>query len=173
MLALMPAASLSAARFALVVTTLALGSGAGAAEDPEARVTLDAREADVHAIVGALAKAAGFQAVFDPGIACRLTLSVRELPWIRVLKASVDACGLGYEEDGSVVRIATRARLASEAEQRRRLADETSRNRSRRLELFRLSYARAREVAPLLKAFLSEQGQVVWDERSNTLIIID
>ncbi len=169
----MLARSLGAARFALIMTMSAVGPGAAAAEEPEARVTLDAREADIHAIAGALGKVSGSQVVFDPGIACRLTLSVRALTWIKVLKASLDACGLGYEEDGNVVRIATRARLASEAEQRRRLADEAGRNRPRHLELFRLSYARAREIAPLLKAYLSEQGQVVWDDRSNTLIIID
>ena len=37
----------------------------------------------------------------------------------------------------------------------------------------RLSYARAQELAPIVKRFLSPRGEVVYDTRTNTLIIID
>ncbi len=42
-----------------------------------------------------------------------------------------------------------------------------------RVERFRLSYARAQELAPLVKKLLSERGEIVVDARTNTLIVID
>jgi type II secretory pathway component HofQ len=37
----------------------------------------------------------------------------------------------------------------------------------------RLAYAKARELAPVLSKFLSARGSVVFDERTNTLIVTD
>jgi type IV pilus assembly protein PilQ len=139
----------------------------------EARITLDVKDAEVHDIVRALAEVAGFQAVFDPDLTCRLTLNVRETRWGQVLDSVLNACALGYEEEGTVMRIARRSQIAMEAADRRRLAEIKQQTRSRRVERFRLSYARAREMAPIVKRFLSARGEVVHDERTNTLIIID
>jgi type IV pilus assembly protein PilQ len=159
---------------AVACAALVSASLAPAADDvPEARVTLDVKDADIHDVVGALADVAGLQVVFDPGVVCTFTVSVREAPWLKTLQASLGACRLGYEAEGSVVRIATRETLTREAVERRRLAEEERRGRADRMALFRLSYARAREMAPLLKKYLSERGQVVYDERTNTLIILD
>jgi type II secretory pathway component HofQ len=90
-----------------------------------------------------------------------------------VLEATLNACGLAYEEEGSVVRVATRARLTAEATDRRRLAEMRSQRPAGRVALFRLSYARARDVAPLVRKHLSHRSQVIYDERTNTLIIAD
>ena len=56
---------------------------------------------------------------------------------------------------------------------RRRLAEEKRLSGPLRAERFRLSYARAAEVAPLVKRFLSPRGEVALDERTNTLYVID
>jgi type II secretory pathway component GspD/PulD (secretin) len=159
----------------LMLAAIALGGSAASrpAGAMEAGVTLDVRDADIHEIVGALLEVPGLQVVFDPGLSCRLTISVKALSWVKVLEESLDACALGYEEDGRVVRIATRARFTQEAADRRRLEEQAPATRPRRLALFRLSYARARELAPLIKSRLSPGGDAVYDERSNTLIIRD
>jgi len=156
----------------LIGALMAAGLAGHAAEAPEAHVALDVKEAAIRDVLSALAEAADVQVVLDPGTACRLTLSVRALPWRKVLEATLNACGLAYEEEGRVVRVATRARLTAEAADRRRLAATTSRP-SGRIALFRLSYARAREVAPLVQKHLSDRSRVIYDERTNTLIIAD
>ena len=159
---------------AALVAALSLpGPCTGAADAPEARVSLDVRDADVHEITSALLEVSDLQGVFDPGIACRLTLRVHELSWLKALRATLDACGLGYEEEGTVVRITTRERLRSETAERRRLAELKQATRSNRVVRLRLSYARAREMAPLLKRLLSPHADVAYDDRTNTLIIID
>ena len=163
------AGGITVACAALVGASLAVAADV----TPEARVTLDVKDADIHEVVGALADVAGFQVVFDPGVTCKFTISVKQAPWLKTLQASLGACRLGYEAEGTVVRIATRETLTREATERRQLAEEERRTRADRITLFRLSYARAREMAPLLKKYLSERGEVVYDERTNTLIILD
>ena len=139
----------------------------------EALVALDVKEAPVGDIVGALAEAGGFQAVFDPGLTCRLTVKLVGASYVEALENVLKACGLAYEVAGNVVRVATRARLLQEQADRRRLAEAQRDAAPRREARLRLSYARAAQVAPLLKRFLSPRAEVAFDERTNTLIIID
>jgi type IV pilus assembly protein PilQ len=147
--------------------------GAGTHASAEARISLDVKDADVVDIVRVLSDVAGFQVVFDPGISCRLTLKLREVRWSAALDASLRSCGLARDEDGGVVRIAPASRLAAEAEDERRLREARSASREPQVATFRLSYARAQEMAPLVKRLLSPRGDVVYDVRTNTLIVID
>jgi type IV pilus assembly protein PilQ len=80
---------------------------------------------------------------------------------------------LAREEEGGIVRIAPASRLAAEAEDERRLREARSTSREPQVTTFRLSYARAQEMAPLVKRLLSPRGDVVYDTRTNTLIVID
>jgi len=59
-----------------------------------------------------------------------------------------------------------------EAAARRRLQEERGQGGPARLETFRLSYARAEAMAPLVRSRLSPRSQVTWDSRTNTLIVI-
>jgi type II secretory pathway component GspD/PulD (secretin) len=71
-----------------------------------------------------------------------------------------------------VVRLMS-ATLAAEHAERRRLADERRSARPMATATLRLSYARAAELAPLLERYLSPQGRVSYDARTNTLFISD
>jgi type IV pilus assembly protein PilQ len=155
----------------LVLAALALGSGARG-EEREARVSLDLKDAPVVDIVGVLAEVGGFQAVFDPGIACRLTMKVNEARWRSVLDTALSACGLGREDEGDILRIATVSKLRQEAEARRKLDEERRTAPVGRVESFRLSYARAQEMASLLQRTLPATARVTYDARTNTLILI-
>ncbi|PYQ18536.1 MAG: hypothetical protein DMF81_24640 [Acidobacteria bacterium] len=53
------------------------------------------------------------------------------------------------------------------------MAEEQKLNRPLHTVRYRLSYAKAAELAPLIKKFLSPRGEVVVDARTNTLIITD
>jgi type IV pilus assembly protein PilQ len=139
----------------------------------EARVSLDLKDAAVVDIVAALAEVGRFQVVFDPGTSCSLTLNLHEVSWLTALDTVVRACRLGFEEDGKVLRVASVDRLRSEAQDRRRLNDERGQSRPHTVTSFRLSYAKASEMAPILKRLLAPRGDVVFDARTNTLLIVD
>ena len=143
-----------------------------AAASGEARVSLDAKDAPVQDVVALLAELGDFQVVFDPDTQCRLTLKLHEARWQTVLQTTLRACGLGQEEAAGVLRVAKASRLAEEAAARRRLDEERAAGGPDRLALFRLSYARAESLAPLLKSRLPPGSAVTWDSRTNTLIVV-
>jgi protein transport protein HofQ len=148
-----------------------LGGTAVRAEEVEAGVNLDLKEAPVTRIVDLLVTLGGFQAVFDPGVDCKLTLNMHDVPWRTALDTSLRACRLGIDEEAGVLRIAPLAKLQQEASARELLNEERGRAPAGRLELFRLSYARAETMAPLLKSLIGPEGQVSVDARTNTLIV--
>jgi type IV pilus assembly protein PilQ len=139
-------------------------------DESEARVSMDVKDAPIESIVRLLVELGGRQVVFDRGLDCHLTLKLNEVPWLTVLETTLGACGLGYQAEADVLWVATTDRLRQEAESRRRLK-EARRTSGDSLAVYRLSYARAEKMAPLLQRFLDPGGEVTVDPRTNTLII--
>jgi type IV pilus assembly protein PilQ len=106
-------------------------------------------------------------------VSCKLTLKLNQVPWPSVLSVGLKVCGLGQDSEGGIVRIAPVARLTAEHAAQRRLEEEKSLSGPLKTTTYRLSYARAQELAPLVKKFLSPRGEVHFDPRTNTLIIRD
>ena len=139
----------------------------------EALISIDFKDADIVDVVRLMSEVAQFQVVVDPGVSCKLTLKLKEVPWDTALELGLRVCGLGQEMDNGIVRVAPVAKLTAEHQARRQLAEAQKLNRPLRTVRYTLSYARAAELAPLIKKFLSARGDVVFDARTNTLIITD
>lgn len=139
----------------------------------EARISVDFKDADVLDIVRLMAELGNFQVVAHPGISCKLTLKLKEVPLDTAFDLTLKTCGLGYEEASGIYRIAPTATLTAEHAAARKLADEQRLDRPLKTRIYRLSYARAAEMAPLVKKFLSPRGEVIFDARTNTLIVTD
>jgi type IV pilus assembly protein PilQ len=155
----------------VLVLVLLAGLVVGAGER-DTQVALDVKDASVTDIVSALAEAGGYQPVFDPGLSCRLTLKLNGAAYAQAFETVLRACGLAWEGEGNVVRIAKAGTLLREAADRRRLQEAKGASRPRQQTVLRLSYARAAEMAPLLKRYLAKDAEVAFDERTNTLILI-
>jgi type II secretory pathway component HofQ len=166
------------------VTTLALAVLALAATTPassarpaptsaETRISVDFKDADVLDIVRLMADLGNFQVVAHPGIACKLTLKLKEVPLQTALDLALKTCGLGSEEESGIVRIAPTATLTAEHAAQRKLDEERRLSGPLKTTTYRLSYARAADLAPLVKKFLSPRGEVIFDARTNTLIVTD
>jgi type IV pilus assembly protein PilQ len=143
------------------------------APSAETRISLDFKDADILDVVRLMSEVGSFQVVVDPGVACKLTLKLKEVPWDAALDVALRSCGLGQDTQNGIVRVAPVAKLTEEAAARRKLAEEQRLDRPLRTTRYRLSYAKATELAPLIKKFLSPRGEVVVDARTNTLIITD
>jgi len=139
----------------------------------EALISIDFKDADIQDVILALAEVGQFQVVIDPGVACKLTLKLKDVRWDTALDLSLRSCGLGYDEENAIYRVAPTAKLTAERAEQRRLAEERRLNRPLRTVRYRLSYAKAAELAPVIKKFLSPRGDVVYDARTNTLYITD
>src|SRR6202035_4331913 len=80
---------------------------------------------------------------------------------------------LDKQLDGNVLRIATKDTLRREAEENRDLSKAQAEAADVVTTTRVLSYAKATLMAPTLRKFLSSRGDVIADDRSNTLIIRD
>jgi type IV pilus assembly protein PilQ len=156
-----------------LATILAAPATATARDSQETRISVDLKDVAIVDLVRLLADVGNFQTVIDPGVSCTLTLKLKDVPWPNVLDVALRSCRLASEDDGGVVRVAPAARLMQEANERRQLDEERRLAAPLRTTRYRLSYARAQELAPLLKKFLSPRGEVVFDSRTNTLIVTD
>src|SRR4051812_43648364 len=77
----------------------------------EAKVSVDFKDADIVDIVRLMAEVGNFQVVVDPGISCKLTLKLKEVPWDTALEMALRVCALGSESDNGIVRVAPVAKL--------------------------------------------------------------
>ena len=71
-----------------------------------------------------MADVGSFQVVVDPGVSCKLTLKLKEVPWDTALDIALRVCGLGSESENGIVRVAPVAKLTAENAERRKLAEE-------------------------------------------------
>jgi type IV pilus assembly protein PilQ len=140
----------------------------------ETLIDIDVRDADAQDVLRLLAEVGGFNLAVDPGVSCKATLKLKQVPWPQVLELVLRTCGLEQEWLGeNLVRVATAEDLRREYEARRKYEEEKSLAGPLETRYLRLAYAKARDMAPLLERFLSPRGSVVFDERTNTLIVTD
>ncbi|MGH9461723.1 MAG: secretin N-terminal domain-containing protein [Vicinamibacteria bacterium] len=143
-------------------------------DDAEALINLDVKDADVLDILRLLARLGDFNLVADSDVRCRFTLSLQSVTWQQVMELTLRSCRLGEERLGdNLVRVASVDQLAREQQERRRYEEEKSLAGPLQTTYRRLSYARARDLAPLLEKTLSPRGEIAFDDRTNTLIITD
>ncbi|MGH9319457.1 MAG: secretin N-terminal domain-containing protein [Vicinamibacteria bacterium] len=160
--------------FSLLLTLAQEGAPAEPDLSAETLIDIDVREADAQDVLRLLAEVGGFNLAVDPGVSCKATLKLKQVPWSQVLDLVLRSCGLEQEILGSnLVRVARSEELRKEYEARRKYQEEKDLAGALSTTYMRLAYAKARDMAPMLEKFLSARGSVVFDERTNTLIITD
>lgn len=157
-----------------VALTLGLLLGVtSVASEPPKRLSLELSNADVHSVLRLFAEVGGFNLVTSEEVSGKLSLRLRNVPWDEAFRAVVASKGLGVERMGSIVRVAPLARLAEEAEARRRRKDAEFAEKPLTVRLIPVNYATAEELAAQVKAMVSPRGLVTVDTRTNTLIVRD
>jgi type IV pilus assembly protein PilQ len=96
-----------------------------------------------------------------------------DVPWDQALDIVLRNNQLDKQIEGNVLRIATRATIKQEAEAQRDLAKAQAEAVDQVTTTRTLSYAKAAMMRDTLKRFLSSRGEILSDDRSNTLIIRD
>lgn len=158
----------------LALSVLSVQTGPAARKEQETLIDIDVKEADVLDVLRLLAEVGGLNLAADPEVSCKTTLKLKQVPWPQVLDLVLRTCGLAKDELGpNLVRVATSERLRKEYEERRKYEEEKALAGPLTTTYVKLAYAKARDMAPMLARFLSPRGSVVFDERTNTLIITD
>ncbi len=136
-------------------------------------ISLDFKDGDIQDIFRLFADISGLNIVVQPGVTGRITLKLTEVPWDQALELILKTNKLGFIVEGNVIRIAPLSELATEEAEKRRLAEEQALAGDLFTQTRVLSYAKASEIMPLLQRNLSPRGDIVTDERTNTVIFTD
>ena len=163
-----------AAAQAPTVPPQGLGTSAAAGRYTGHPVSLDFQQADLRAVLRTFAEISGLNIVIDPTIQGTVDVALRDVPWDQALDIILRANKLGYNVDGTIVRVAPLTVLAEEEKQRQALVEAQALTGELRTITRALSYAKAEDLRPLLTAtVLSARGSIQTDARTNTLIITD
>ena len=139
-------------------------------------ITFDFYQADLRSVLRTFSEISGLNIVIDPAVPTgTVDVSLREVPWDQALEVILRSNQLGYVLEQSVVRIAPLKSLAQEENERQKLVEAQAMSGVLKVFTKTLSYARAGDVAKLLKdtRVLSNRGSALVDDRTNTLIIND
>jgi type IV pilus assembly protein PilQ len=138
-------------------------------------ITLDFAGVDLRSVLRVFSEPSGLNIIIDPAVpATPVDILLRDIPWDQALEIILRTHQLGYEVEGTVIRIAPLKVLEDEQRQRSTLAAAKALAGDLVVQTFPLSYARAELMSPLLvKSALSQRGQIQVDTRTNTLIITD
>ena len=137
-------------------------------------VSMEFQNAELRSVLRTFAEISGLNLVIDPQVAGTVDVALVDVPWDQAFDVILRSNRLGYEVDGTVVRIAPLAALAAEDEERRALAEQQALAGELVVLTRALGYARAADLAELVtRTVLSPRGQVQIDVRTNTLVIAD
>ena len=142
------------------------------------RISLNLKSVDLKDFFRLIHEVSGLNIIVDPDVSGSVTAVLDDVPWDQALALVLNNNGLGDRLEGNVLRIAKTSTLMrdQQEDQKLRIASEDS---APLVTVFRpVNYAKAATIAALLKTWvgggaLSRRGNVLVDERTNTLIISD
>jgi type IV pilus secretin PilQ/predicted competence protein len=136
-------------------------------------ISVNLKDVDLKDFFRLIHEISGLNVVLDPQIHGNLTIVLDDVPWDQALDIVLKNNDLSRQLDGNVLRIATVETLRHEAEGRRAQIDAEALAVDKVSITRFLSYAHAKDVLLPVKKFLSQRGDVVADERTNSLIVSD
>ena len=136
-------------------------------------ISVNLKDVDLRDFFRLVHEISGLNVVVDPAVKGSLTIVLDDVPWDQALDIVLKNNDLDKQLDGNVLRIATKETLRREAEENRDLAKAQAEAADVITTTRVLSYAKATDMSVTLKKFLSSRGDILADDRSNTLIIRD
>ena len=136
-------------------------------------ISVNLKDVDLRDFFRLIHEISGLNVVVDPSVKGSLTIVLDDVPWDQALDIVLHNNDLDKQLDGNVLRIATRETVRKEAEESRDLQRAQAEAADIVTTTRVLSYAKATTMATTLKKFLSSRGDILADDRSNTLIIRD
>ncbi|MGA2966108.1 MAG: type IV pilus secretin PilQ [Terriglobales bacterium] len=136
-------------------------------------ISVNLKDVDLKDFFRLIHEISGLNVVLDPAIHGSLTIVLDDVPWDQALDIVLKNNDLSRQLDGNVLRIATIDTLRKEAENRRSQIDAEALAVDKVTITRYLSYAHSKELLLPIKKFLSQRGDVVADERTNSVIVSD
>jgi type IV pilus assembly protein PilQ len=134
-------------------------------------ISLKIKDSDLKDVVLYLAEFAGLNVVFDPDVRVPVTVNLQDVPWDQALEMILKQNKMGKTIEGNILRIAPIAVLTREEEDQRKLKESKELAGPVMVKTITLSYSKAKDVANLLRSKISTRGEIIVDDRTNTLLI--
>jgi type IV pilus assembly protein PilQ len=145
------------------------------------RISLNFQNVDVRALLQIIADVAGVNMVVSDSVQGSVAMRLQNVPWDQALDIILTTKNLGKQQEGNVVLVAPAAEIA--AREKAALEAEAAKVvlEPLRSEVIQINFAKASEIATLLKSTtgekgnsaLSDRGSVTVDDRTNTLIVVE
>ena len=136
-------------------------------------ISVNLKDVDLKDFFRLIHEISGLNVVLDPDVHGSLTIVLDDVPWDQALDIVLKNNSLSRQLDGNVLRIATMDTLRREADGRRAQQEAESMAVERVTVTRFLSYAHSKDVVTTIKKFLSQRGDIVSDDRTNSVIISD
>jgi type IV pilus assembly protein PilQ len=136
-------------------------------------ISVNLKDVDLKDFFRLIHEISGLNVVLDPNVHGNLTIVLDDVPWDQALDIVLKNNDLSRQLDGNVLRIATFETLKHEADSRRAQIDAEALAVDKVTITRFLSYAHAKDVLATIRKFISQRGDVVADERTNSLIVSD
>jgi type IV pilus assembly protein PilQ len=136
-------------------------------------ISVNLKDVDLKDFFRLIHEISGLNVVLDPNVHGTLTIVLDDVPWDQALDIVLKNNDLARELEGNVLRIATVKTLKDEADARRAQIESEALAVEKVSVTRFLSYAKAKDVIPTVKKFITVRGDVVADDRTNAVIIND
>ena len=155
------------------------------------KLSLDFQDIEVRAVLQIIADFTELNLVASDTVQGRITLRLQNVPWDQALEMVLKNKGLDKRQVGNVLMVAPAAEIAERERQEITTKKQLEELAPLRTEYIRVRYANAKEMFELFRggksgssgggqggsratgSVLSERGQGVVDERTNSIIITD
>lgn len=141
-------------------------------------ISLNLKDVELKDFFRLIHEISGLNIIIDPNVSGSVTLVLDNVPWDQALDIVLKNNGLGKTMEGNVLRISRIETLTAEQEGQSKLAAAAEEAQPLVTRFVPVNYAKATTISSLLKSWvgggaLSKRGNILVDDRSNTLIISD
>lgn len=136
-------------------------------------ISLKFKDADIRDVILYLGFQYGFNVIFDPEVRATVSCNFVDIPWDQALDIILKQHKMGKAVDGNILRIAPLSVLIQEEQAMRKFEESKELSGPLETKTVVLSYSKVNDVQQLLATKISERGEIIFDERTNTLVMTD
>lgn len=141
------------------------------------KISLSFQSVDIRSLLQIIADVAGTNMVVSDSVGGDIAIRLQNVPWDQALDIILRTKGLGMRQQGNVMLVAPLTELAARDKVELEAKKQNEQLAPLRTELIQVNYAKADDIAALLKAgentIMSERGRVTVDDRTNSLLVLE
>ncbi|MGQ0529537.1 MAG: type IV pilus secretin PilQ [Panacagrimonas sp.] len=141
------------------------------------KISLSFQTVEIRSLLQIIADVAGTNMVVSDSVGGEIAIRLQDVPWDQALDIILRTKGLGMRRQGNVMLVAPMGELAARDKVELEAQKQTSELAPLRTELIQVNYAKAADIAALLRqgedTLMSERGRVTVDDRTNALLVLE